>query len=109
MSAKATLYATTPDGHTKTRTTARAYTHARWIKFPWDDHQVIISWHASEQAAHSSPFQSSQWKSMPWGIVPVADAAPSGPLKDCPECGRPGIVHRQGCDYGRINHTGGAS
>lgn len=69
-----TFTAVTPDGHghatrsSKTQT----YTHARWIKFPDEDHQVIISWHRSETAAHKSPFQTPVWKNFPWGVVPVA-------------------------------------
>lgn len=65
--------ATTPDGHTFERSSkTRTYTHARWIQFPWKDCQCIISWHLSGAAAQTSPFQSSTWRNLPWGIVQVS-------------------------------------
>lgn len=68
-----TFTATTPDGQTFTRSSkTRNYTHARWIKFPDDAHQVIISWHQSADAAARSPFQSPTWRSLPHGIVQIA-------------------------------------
>lgn len=67
-----TMTATTPDGHTSTRNSrTKGYTHARWIKFPEDNHQVIVSWHHSADAAARSPFQSPTWRSLPHGIVEV--------------------------------------
>lgn len=92
-----TYVAVTPDGTRMTKnSSARVYTHARWIKFPGDDHQVIASWHMSEHTARTSPFQSTVWKEFPHGVVevvrdgdapqqvrdadPVADAAPVAPV-----------------------------
>lgn len=64
--------ATAPDGTVGTRSSrTRIYTHARWIQFPWHPTQVIISWHMTEAAAETSPFQAPVWKTFQWGIVPV--------------------------------------
>lgn len=76
MSAKTTYVATTPDGTTRSRVSARPYTHASWVRFPDEQHSSTIGFHASEANAlktmgGQSGAQTRYFKSLPHGVVPV--------------------------------------